>query len=260
MKKIKISDIKNKKNKSPIISLALYSKVMAEIADKHCHIILVGDSLGMTLHGMNSTKEVKIDTMILHGKTVSKATKRSLVVVDMPYKTYTNKFLAYKNAKRIIRETKCDAIKIEGGSAIGNIIKYLVSNNIQVMGHVGLLPQSANKFKLKGRNTNEKRKILNDAIEVSRSGAFAIVVECVIEDLAKEITRRISVPTIGIGASKYCDGQILVADDMLGLTNFTPKFVKIYDNLKKNIDKSIKKYSKDVKVRKFPSTKNVYKR
>ena len=170
------------------------------------------------------------------------------------------KFLAYKNAKRIIRETKCDAIKIEGGSAIGNIIKYLVSNNIQVMGHVGLLPQSANKFKLKGRNTNEKRKILNDAIEVSRSGAFAIVVECVIEDLAKEITRRISVPTIGIGASKYCDGQILVADDMLGLTNFTPKFVKIYDNLKKNIDKSIKKYSKDVKVRKFPSTKNVYKR
>ena len=143
MKKVTIKRILNKKNKTPITCLAVYSKIMAEIADKHCDIILVGDSLGMVLHGMKTTREVKMNSMILHGKTVKNFTKKSLVVVDMPYKTYANKFLAYKNAKRLIKQTKCDAIKIEGGKKVAEIIKHLTNKGIQVMGHVGLLPQSA---------------------------------------------------------------------------------------------------------------------
>jgi 3-methyl-2-oxobutanoate hydroxymethyltransferase len=155
--------------------------------------------------------------------------------------------------------TKCDAIKLEGGKKIVNIIKYLTKRKIPVMGHVGLLPQTAINFKVKGKNLLQKKKILEDAKAVSNSGAFAIVIECVIENLAKLITKNIPVPTIGIGASKYCDGQILVIDDMLGLSDYYPKFVKQYSNLKKVIEKSVKNYTKDVRLRKFPFNKNVYK-
>jgi len=259
MLKLTIKKIFNKKNKIPIICLTAYSKAMAQIADKYCDIILVGDSLGMVLYGMQTTKKVKIETMILHCKTVKNFTKKSLVVFDMPYKTYDNKFIAYKNASRVMRLTKCDAIKMEGGKKIVNIIKYLVKKGIPVMGHVGLLPQTSTNFKVKGKNFIQKKKILDDAIAISNSGVFAIVLECVVEDLAKIITKSVSVPTIGIGASKYCDGQILVTDDMLGLSDFFPKFVKQYSNLKKVIEKSIKSYVRDVKLRKFPSDKNVYK-
>ena len=220
---------------------------------------MVGDSLGMVLHGMKTTREVKIETMILHGRTVKAFAKKSLVVFDMPYRTYTNKSIAYKNAKKVIKLTRCDAIKLEGGKKVAKIIKYLVDKGIPVMGHVGLLPQSSANFKLKGKNFTQKEKILQDAIAVSNSGAFAIVIECVVESLAKEITKSVSVPTIGIGASKYCDGQILVTDDMLGLSDFSPKFVKKYSNLKKIIDKCVKSYVQDVKTRRFPSLKNVYK-
>ena len=259
MKKITIKKILSKKNKIPITCLTAYSKTIAQIADRYCDIILVGDSLGMVLHGMKTTREVKIEQMILHGKTVKNFVKKSLVVLDMPYRTYTNKSIAYKNAKKMIKLTKCDAIKLEGGKKISKIIKYLVSRGIPVMGHVGLLPQSSSGFKLKGKNFMQKKKILQDAIAVSNSGAFAIVIECVVESLAKKITKKVSIPTIGIGAAKYCDGQILVIDDMLGLSDFFPKFVKRYSNLKAIIDKSIKNYTKDVKTRRFPSSKNVYK-
>ena len=258
MQKTTIRKILKKKNKTPIICLTAYSKSIAEIADKYCDIILVGDSLGMVLYGMKSTREVKMDTMILHAKAVKHNTKKSLVVFDMPYKTYTNKFVAYKNAKKVMKITKCDAIKLEGGKAITKINKHLVNKGIPVMGHIGLLPQSSTKYKLKGKNLLQKKKILEDAMAVSNSGAFAIVVECVVEDLAKMITKSVSVPTVGIGASKYCDGQILVIDDMLGLSNFSPKFVKRYSNLRKIIKKCIKNYATDVKQRKFPSYKNVY--
>ena len=240
MKKITIKTILNKKNRTPIICLSVYSKLTAEIADKHCDLVLVGDSLGMSLHGMKTTREVKINQMILHGKTVKKFAKKSLVVVDMPYKTYTNKEIAYQNAKEIIKLTKCDAIKIEGGEEVVKIIKHLVKKGISVMGHVGLLPQSTTNFKLKGKNFLQRKKILKDAIAVSNSGVFAIVIECVVENLAKKITQIVSVPTIGIGASKFCDGQILVIDDMLGLSNFSPRFVKKYINLKKIIDKCVR--------------------
>ena len=259
MQKITIKKIQKKKNKTPIVCLTAYSKAIAQIADKYCDIILVGDSLSMVLYGMKTTRNIKIETMILHAKTVKNYSKRSLVVFDMPYKTYTNKLVAYKNAKKIMKLTKCDAIKLEGGKKIVNIIKYLTKRKIPVMGHVGLLPQTAINFKVKGRNWVQKEKILEDAKAVSNSGAFAIIIECVIENLAKLITKSISVPTIGIGASKYCDGQILVIDDMLGLSDYYPKFVKQYSNLKKVIEKSVKNYTKDVRLRKFPFNKNVYK-
>ena len=259
MQKITIKKIQKKKNKTPIICLTAYSKAIAQIADKYCDIILVGDSLGMVLYGMKTTRNIKIETMILHAKTVKNYSKRSLVVFDMPYKTYTNKLVAYKNAKKIMKLTKCDAIKLEGGKKIVNIIKYLTKRKIPVMGHVGLLPQTAINFKVKGKNLVQKKRILEDAKAVSNSGAFAIIIECVIENLAKLITKNISVPTIGIGASKYCDGQILVIDDMLGLSDYYPKFVKQYSNLKKVIEKSVKNYTKDVRLRKFPFNKNVYK-
>ena len=259
MKKLTINKILNKKNKTPITCLTAYSKAIAQIADKYCDIILVGDSLGMVLYGMKTTKEVKIETMILHCRAVKKFAKKSLVVFDMPYKTYENKFTAYKNASKVMKLTNCDAIKLEGGKKIVNIIKYLIKKGIPVMGHIGVLPQTSTNFKVKGKNFIQKKQILDDAIAISNSGVFAIVLECVVEDLAKIITKSVSVPTIGIGASKYCDGQILVTDDMLGLSDFFPKFVKQYSNLKKVIEKSVKNYVRDVKLRKFPSDKNVYK-
>ena len=259
MQKTAIKKILNKKNRIPITCLTAYSKPIAQIADRYCDIILVGDSLGMVLYGMKTTKEVKLDTMILHCKTVKKFSKKSLVVFDMPFKTYENKINAYKNARKVIKLTKCDAIKLEGGKKIANIIKYLAKKGIPVMGHIGLLPQTSTNYKAKGKNLSQRKQILNDAVAISNAGAFAIVLECVVEDLAKQITKSISIPTIGIGASKYCDGQILVIDDLLGMSDLNPRFVKKYSNLKNIIDKSIKKYVKDVKLRKFPTKKHVYK-
>ena len=259
MQGITIKNILEKKGKEPITCLTAYSKPMAEIIDKYCDIILVGDSVGMVLYGMKTTREVKIETMILHGRAVKNTTKRSLVVFDMPYKTYSNKFIAYKNVKKVMKSTKCDAVKLEGGRKIVNIIKYLTKKGIPVMGHIGLLPQSSKVFKLKGKNLIQKKQILQDAMALSNSGVFAIVIECVVESLAKKITDSVSVPTIGIGASKYCDGQILVTDDMIGLSNFRPRFVKKYSNIKKIIERSVKNYCNDVKHRRFPFSQNVYK-
>ena len=259
MQGITIKNILEKKGKEPITCLTAYSKPMAEIIDKYCDIILVGDSVGMVLYGMKSTREVKIETLILHGKAVKNSAKRSFVVFDMPHKTYSNKFIAYKNVKKVMKSTKCDAVKLEGGKKIVDIIKYLVKQGIPVMGHIGLLPQSSKVFKLKGKNLIQKKQILQDAMALSNSGVFAIVIECVVESLAKKITNSVPVPTIGIGASKYCDGQILVSDDIIGLSNFRPRFVKKYSNVRKIIEKSVKSYCNDVKHRRFPSSQNVYK-
>ena len=206
MPKITINKILKRKNKTPITCLTAYTKSIAKIVDKYCDIILVGDSLGMVLYGMKSTREVSINTMLLHAKAVKKSSKSSLVVFDMPHGTYLNKLSAYKNAKFVIKETKCDAVKLEGGKKIVNTIKYLTKKGIPVMGHIGLLPQTSGKFKVKGKKNNQRQEIYNDAIELSKSGVFSIVIECVVENLAKKITRDISIPTIGIGASKYCDG------------------------------------------------------
>ena len=258
MARIKIKNILKKKGKVPIVCLTSYSQSTAQILDKYCDIILVGDSLGMVLYGMKSTREVKFETMLLHGKAVKNSTKRSLVVFDMPYKTYSNRFIAYRNAKKVMKFTKCDAVKLEGGKKIINIIKYLTKKKIPVMGHIGLLPQYSTDLKLKGKNFAQKKQIYDDAAALSNAGVFTIVIECVVESLAKSITKSISIPTIGIGASKHCDGQILVTDDMIGLSNFRPRFVKRYSNVRNMIEKSVKTYCKDVKNKKFPSTKNAY--
>lgn len=259
MTKTKIKSILKKKGKIPITCLTAYSKITAQILDKYCDIILVGDSLSMSLYGMKTTREIRIETMMLHGQTVKKFSKKSLVVFDMPYNTYRNKKLAYQNAKKIIKTTKCDALKLEGGKKKIETIKHLVKNGIPVMGHIGLLPQSTTNFKRKGSNSLQKKKILEDAIALSNSGVFAIVIECVVESLAKKITNSVSVPTIGIGASKHCDGQILVVDDILGLSNFNPRFVKKYANIKKNMENAVQNYCYEVKKRKFPSNKHIYK-
>ena len=259
MKNRKIREIIKKKNKNPIVCLTAYSKTIAEILDKYCDIVLVGDSLGMVLYGMKSTREVTLDMIINHAKSVKKGISKSILVIDMPYQTYKNKKEAYKNAKKIIKSTKCDALKLEGGKKIINVIKYLINKNISVMGHIGLLPQTEKgKFKFKGKSLIERKRIIEDARLLSKAGVFAIVIECVEESLAKNITKTISVPTIGIGASKHCDGQILVTDDLLGLSNFTPRFIRTYSNLKKIINKSVLRFRDDVINKKFPNRKNIY--
>ena len=256
MSKITIKKIIKKKGKVPITCLTAYSSSIAEILDKYCDIILVGDSLGMVLYGMKTTKKVNLDTMILHTKAVKSKTKRSIVVCDMPYKTYSNKLIAYKNAKRVINSTKCDAVKLEGGKKIINIVKYLVKKNIPVMGHIGLMPQSVHKiggYGVQGNTASKARSLLDDALALEEAGCFAIVLESVPTRVARLITERLSIPVVGIGAGPGCDGQILVTYDLLGLfDSFTPKFVKQYANLSEVITKAIEQYICDVRESKFP--------
>jgi 3-methyl-2-oxobutanoate hydroxymethyltransferase len=257
MKK-KILDLINKKNKSKIVSLTAYSKNVATILDNFCDIILVGDSLGSVLYNYKSTREVTLDTMIEHSKSVRMGIKKSLMVVDMPHNTYRNPKEALKNAKKIILKTKCDAVKLEGGKKIFQTIKILVKNNIPVMGHLGLLPQSDKTFKFKGKKIPERKKILNDAKLLEDAGVFSIVLECVETSLAKIVTKKINIPTIGIGASNNCDGQILVFDDLIGLNPIDVRFVKKYINIRKEITKAVSNYSRDVRKKKFPLKKHSY--
>ena len=255
----KIKKILSKKNKSKIVCLTAYSKNMAEILDKHCDIILVGDSLGSVLYGMKSTREVSLNMMINHTKSVRQGVKKSLLVVDMPYKTYQNKNQALKNVKKVIQSTKCDAVKLEGGKKIIKIIKHLTKNKIAVMGHLGLLPQTQKgKFRYKGKSVIERKRIYEDSILLSTAGVFSIVLECVESNLSKTITNNIKVPTIGIGSSKYCDGQVLVTDDLIGLNTLKLRFVKKYVNLKKIINRSIINFKKDILKKKFPSKKHSF--
>jgi len=255
----KIKKIVKKKNKQKIICLTAYSKNVAEILDNHCDIVLVGDSLGSVLYNYDTTRKVSLSTMIEHSKSVKKGIKKSLMVVDMPYQTYRNPREALKNAKNIISETGCDAVKLEGGKKIIKIIKHLIKNKVQVMGHIGLLPQSQKgKFRFKGKNKTEKSKIFNDAKILSSSGVFSIVLECVEKSLAKQITNSIKVPTIGIGASADCDGQVLVTDDLLGLNPTNFRFVKKYANLRRIIDQSARLFKQEVIKKSFPKRKNSY--
>ena len=253
-----ILDLIKKKNKSKIISLTAYSKNIASIIDKHCDLILVGDSLGSVLYNFSSTKKVTLDMMIEHSKSVRMGVIKSLMVVDMPYNTYRNPNEALTNAKKIISITKCDAVKLEGGKKIYQIVKTLIKNKIQVMGHLGLLPQSAKNFKFKGKKLIERKNILKDSKLLELAGVFSIVLECVESSLAKEITKIIDIPTIGIGASSHCDGQVLVTDDLIGLNKINARFVKRYLNLTKQINDGVVKFKKDVAKGKFPSKKHSY--
>jgi len=257
MKKIK--KILNKKNKSKIVCLTAYSKNFAEEIDKHVDIILVGDSLGSVLYNYSSTRKVTLTEMINHSKSVRLGIKKSLMVVDMPYKTYDTNKSAFKNAKKILKETKCDAVKLEGGKKIIKQIKFLIKNKIPVMGHIGLLPQSVKgKFKSKGKNIKEIRQLINDALLLQKNGVFAIVLECVKTSIAKEITQKLDIPTIGIGSSVNCDGQVLVTDDLIGLNETNIKFVKKYLNLKKYINSGLKKFALEVRSKKYPTKKHSY--
>ena len=254
----KILDLIKKKNKSKIICLTAYSKNVASIIDKYCDIVLVGDSLGSVLYNFSSTKKVTLDMMIEHSKSVRMGVKKSLMVVDMPHNTYRTPREALKNAKKIISKTKCDAVKLEGGKKFVQIIKTLIKNKIPVMGHLGVLPQSAKNFKFKGKETKERKTILRDSKLLEEAGVFSIVLECIESSLAKEITKTINIPTIGIGASAYCDGQVLVTDDLIGLNKMKARFVKKYSNIEKQINNATLRFKKDVITGKFPTKKHSY--
>jgi len=257
MKKIK--KILSKKNKSKIVCLTAYSKNVAEVVDKHADIVLVGDSLGSVLYNYSTTRKVTLTEMINHSKSVRMGVKKSLMVVDMPYKTYSTKNLALKNARKIIKETKCDAVKLEGGKKIIKQITYLIQNKIPVMGHLGLLPQSIKgSFKSKGKNTKEINDLLNDALLLQKKGVFAIVLECVKTAVSKKITQNLKIPTIGIGSSINCDGQVLVTDDLIGLNETNIKFVKKFFNIRKFLNLGIKRFASEVRSKKYPTKKYSY--
>ena len=255
----KISRLILKKNKSKIVCLTAYSKNIAEAIDQYADLILVGDSLGSVLYDFDTTRKVKLSMMIDHSKSVRKGLKRSIMIVDMPFNTYKNKSQALKNCKKVLRETKCDGIKLEGGTKIKEIVKHLIKNKIPVMGHIGITPQTVRgKFKYKGKTVSEKNRLIKDSKSLEDAGVFAIVLECIERNLSKEITEKLKIPTIGIGSSNVCDGQILVTDDLLGLTNSKIKFVKRYINLKSNIRKAAIKYKSEVKNKIYPSKRYSY--
>ena len=254
----KIKAILEKKNKSKIVSLTAYSKSIAKILDNHCDIILVGDSMANVLYGFENTHRITLDNIIQHTFSVKKGIKKSLLVVDMPKGTYSNIKKAEKNAKLIIKRTGCDAVKLESNKKNYKIIKNLVKKKISVMGHIGYTPQFKKKFKVEGDTIQKANKLLNEAISIQKAGAFSIVLECVSPKTTKLITAKLKLPTIGIGSSSYCDGQILVTDDMLGLSGFYPKFVKKYVNLNRIIEKAVKKYTREVQLKIFPNKNNFF--
>ena len=254
----KIKKILNKKKKTPIVCLTAYSKTIAQIIDKSCDIILVGDSLANVLYGMKNTHKIKLETMIKHTQSVRQGVKKSLLIVDMPKNTYSTKKDALKNAKKIISVTGCEAVKIESNSKNYNIIQHLVKAGVPVMGHIGFTPQFKGKFRVCGHNQKEKNKLIKEAKNIEKAGAFSIVLECITSKTSKEITQQLKIITIGIGSSANCDGQILVTDDLLGLSGFYPKFVKKYVKLDKIIEKGVQKYKNDVLNKKFPEKKNTY--
>ena len=260
MKKIKIL---NKSFSKPISCLTAYSPSIAKILDGKIDLILVGDSLGSTLYGMHNTQGVTMDMMKNHGAAVNKEIKRSIKVLDMPYKTYDNKIDAYKNAKILLNHCKPDLLKIEISKKKLIILKHLVDKKVNVISHIGVTPQSYknfNKIKVLGRTNKEKKNLLKLAKESEILGAKAVLLECVTANTAKLITENISIPTIGIGSSKYCDGQILVFDDLINLStnDKKPRFVKNYFNLNKIASNVVEKYNREVKLRKFPSNKFTY--
>jgi len=257
MKK-KISEIIKTKNIRPLVCLTAYSKPIAKILDKYCDIVLVGDSLATVLFGMKNTHNVDILTMIQHGISVKSNLKKAVCVVDMPANSYKTIRQAKKNAKLIFEKTRCDAVKVECNGKNFDIIKNIISLGIPVMGHIGFTPQYYKKFKVQGTHKKECDQLMDQAKKIETAGAFSIVLECVKTSVAKDITKSIEIPTIGIGASNHCDGQILVTDDMIGLSGFYPRFVKKFAKINNVIEKGVQKYKKAVLNKKFPNSKNTF--
>jgi 3-methyl-2-oxobutanoate hydroxymethyltransferase len=262
IKRITAPDITARKGGAPIVSLTSYHAHTAAIADKYCDVLLVGDSLGMVMHGYETTVPVTLELMIMHGRAVTRGAKRALVVVDMPFGTYEESPpVAFRNAARVMKECDCGAIKLEGGVRMAETIRYLVDRGIPVMAHIGLTPQSINTlggFKSQGRELAQWAALEADAKAVSDAGAFSVVLEAIAEPLAEKISKAIPIPTIGIGASAACDGQILVMEDMLGLSPRVPKFVKEFGKVGEAIENAIKAYAEHVRDRAFPAAEHTY--
>jgi len=262
VRRITVPQIRARKGGEPIVSLTSYHAHTAAIVDSYADFILVGDSLGMVMHGMESTVGVPLDLMIMHGRAVVRGTQRALIVVDMPFGTYEESpSVAFRNAARIMKETQCGAVKLEGGRRMAETIRFLTERGIPVMAHIGLTPQSSHVmggFKTQGRQEDSWPEHEEDAKAVSDAGAFALVLEGMVEPLAARISGQVPIPTIGIGASAECDGQILVLEDMLGLNPAPPKFVKVYGDLGGQIERAVKAYAEDVKARAFPTDDQVY--
>jgi 3-methyl-2-oxobutanoate hydroxymethyltransferase len=261
-KRVTVPQIRAHKNAKPIVCLTCYHAHTARLLDEHVDLMLVGDSVGMVMHGMETTLGVTLDMMIMHGKAVMRGSRHALIVVDLPFGTYEESpQVAFRNAARVIQETGCSAVKLEGGARVAETIRYLSQRGIPVMGHIGLTPQAIQVlggFKTQGRTEAEWPAIEADAKAVAEAGAFAVVLEGMAEPLAAKITREIAVPTVGIGASAECDGQILVMEDMLGLNPQPPKFVREYATLGPDIEAAVKAYAADVRARTFPGKENVY--
>jgi 3-methyl-2-oxobutanoate hydroxymethyltransferase len=262
VKRITAPQIAAQKGATPIVALTAYTAPLAALVDTHAEVILVGDSLGMVVHGLPSTIGVTLEMMILHGQAVMRGSQRAMVVIDMPFGSYEESpQQAFRNAARIMAETGAGAVKLEGGSRMAPTIRFLTERGIPVMGHVGLTPQATHTmggFKTQGRETDSWPAHLQDAVDVAEAGAFSIVVEGVVEALADRITDAVPVPTIGIGASARCDGQILVLDDMLGMTGRVPRFVHRFADLGRGADDAIAAYAAAVRDRSFPAEANVY--
>ncbi|NKB56656.1 MAG: 3-methyl-2-oxobutanoate hydroxymethyltransferase [Alphaproteobacteria bacterium] len=262
-KRLSVTDIRARKGGDPLVCLTAYTAPVALILDERMDVLLVGDSLGMVVYGMDDTLAVSLDMMIAHGRAVVRATKASFVLVDLPFGSYEESpAQAFRSASRLMAESGCQAVKLEGGVEMAETIAFLTARGVPVMGHIGLMPQSVHAtggFRAQGLSQHEAERIAADADAVAEAGAFAVVIEGTSEPLARRLTERLSIPTIGIGASPACDGQILVTDDLLGLfSDFTPKFVKRYAEIGDAIAAAADAYAEDVRMRDFPSLAHCY--
>lgn len=251
-----------RKGGEPLVCLTAYTAHVANLLDEHCELLLVGDSLGMVIHGMPNTLGVTLEHMIMHGQGVMRGAEKAIVVVDMPFGSFEESpEIAFRNAARVIKETGCAAVKLEGGREMAPVIQHLTRRGIPVMAHIGLMPQNLNVmggFKIAGRDEADWDGIIDDAKAVENAGAFSVVVEGVTEPLAQKITEAVQIPTIGIGASRECDGQILVFEDMIGLFPRVPTFVKRYGNMQEMIEAAVGHYAEEVRARRFPGDDHVY--
>ncbi len=262
VRRLTVPAIAKRKGGEPIVMLTAYTARMAQLLDKHCDLLLVGDSLGQVIYGLDTTVKVTLDMMIAHGAAVVRGSYRSVVVIDLPFGSYEESpEQAFATAARVLKETGAAAVKLEGGVAMAPTIAFLAARGVPVMAHVGLTPQAVNMlggYGARGRSEAEADRILEDARAVAAAGAFALVVEGVVEQLARRINQAVSCPTIGIGASAECDGQVLVVDDMLGMFERVPRFVERFDSLAERIDAAAARYADAVRRRQFPTEKQLY--
>jgi 3-methyl-2-oxobutanoate hydroxymethyltransferase len=261
--RITVPALRARKGAEPIVCLTAYTTPMAQHLDAHCDLLLVGDSVGTVVYGMDNTLAVTVDMMINHGKAVMRGSKNACVVIDLPFGSYQeSREQAFRTAARILSETGCAAVKFEGGAEMADTIEFLTQRGVPVMAHIGLMPQQVNTlggFKSQGRDDATASKVMLDAKAVARAGAFSVVIEGTVEAVARAITAEIDIPTIGIGASPACDGQVLVTEDMLGLfSDFTPKFVKRYANLGDQVGEAAARYAAEVRNRSFPGDEHCY--